>query len=244
MSKKVVLLGDLGTDHQGFPPTPVIAGSPDVSIDGKPVARVGDLLAPHSTPKHSPHPRAIAAGSATVLINGIPAAVTGSAISCGGVTIGTGSVVIGDTHSPAPFSGISPAPSKIASRAAPPATGSGSAIPEPPKTNGSGSGATNSVMGGPLASSVAGPTPASIPVDDELKPEIEPGFHVVQAPMSKTELLSALYGDASAKPNSFDWLNPDLGAQVLPGEMIVLRSEERRVGKVCRCGCWGEYWHI
>ena len=34
MSKKVVLLGDLGIDHQGFPPTPVIAVSPDVLVDG------------------------------------------------------------------------------------------------------------------------------------------------------------------------------------------------------------------
>lgn len=114
MSKKIVLVGDSGTDHQGFPHTPVIAGSPDVLIDGKPVARVGDPLAPHSKPKHSLHPRAIAAGSATVLINGIPAAVTGGAISCGGVTIGSGSVVIGDTHSPASFSGMSPAPAKPA----------------------------------------------------------------------------------------------------------------------------------
>lgn len=96
MSKAAVLLGDLGSDHEGFPPTPVIAGSPDVLIDGKPVARVGDPLAPHSKPKHSSHPRAIAAGSGTVLINGIPAAVTGGAITCGGVTIGSGSVVIGD----------------------------------------------------------------------------------------------------------------------------------------------------
>ena len=108
--KKVVLLGDVGTDHSGFPPTPVIAGSPNVLIDGKPVARVGDPLAPHSKPKHPPHPRAIASGSSTVLINGIPAAVTGSSISCGGVTIGSGSVLIGDNHSPASFSGISPAP--------------------------------------------------------------------------------------------------------------------------------------
>jgi len=108
--KKVVLLGDIGTDHNGFPPTPVTAGSPDVLIDGKPVARVGDPLAPHSKPKHPPHPRAIASGSSTVLINGIPAAVTGSTISCGGVTIGSGSVVIGNTYSPASFSGISPAP--------------------------------------------------------------------------------------------------------------------------------------
>ncbi|MBW0147206.1 type VI secretion system PAAR protein [Marinobacter arenosus] len=96
MSKNVVLLGDLGTDHQGFPPTPVIGGSPDVLIDGKPVARVGDPLAPHSKPKHSAHPRTIGAGSSTVLINGMPAAVTGSAVSCGGVTVGSGSVVIGE----------------------------------------------------------------------------------------------------------------------------------------------------
>ncbi len=101
MTKSIVLLGDLGTDHAGFPPTPVIAGSPDVLIDGKPVARVGDPLVPHTKPKHPTHPRTIAAGSSTVLINGIPAAVTGGAISCGGVTIGSGSVVIGDTHSPA-----------------------------------------------------------------------------------------------------------------------------------------------
>ncbi|MBY5936929.1 type VI secretion system PAAR protein [Marinobacter nauticus] len=95
MSKAIVLLGDLGMDHQGFPPTPVIAGSPDVIVDGKPVARVGDPLQPHSKPKHPPHPRAIAAGSGTVMINGKPAAVTGGAVSCGGVTVGSGTVIIG-----------------------------------------------------------------------------------------------------------------------------------------------------
>jgi len=95
MSKAIVLLGDLGTDHQGFPPTPVIAGSPTCLIDGKPVARVGDPLAPHSKPKHPPHPRSIVSGSATVMIDGQPAAVTGGAISCGGVTIGSGTVVVG-----------------------------------------------------------------------------------------------------------------------------------------------------
>ncbi|WP_148862744.1 type VI secretion system PAAR protein [Marinobacter fonticola] len=91
--RKIVLLGDLGTDHEGFPPTPVILGSPDVLMDGKPVARVGDPLAMHSKPKHPPHPRAIAAGEPSVLINGIPVAVTGSAITCGGVTIGSGRVM-------------------------------------------------------------------------------------------------------------------------------------------------------
>ena len=112
--KKVVLLGDLGTDHEGFPPTPIINGSPDVFIDGKPVARVGDQLAPHSKPKHSPHPRTIASGSSTVFINGLPVATTGGAISCGGVTIGSSSVVVGDTHAPLPFSGVSGANSHSA----------------------------------------------------------------------------------------------------------------------------------
>lgn len=95
MSKAIVLLGDLGSDHQGLPPTPVLAGSPDVLVDGKPVARLGDPLAPHSKPKHSNHPRVIAEGSSSVMINGKPAAITGSAVSCGGVTIGSGSVIIG-----------------------------------------------------------------------------------------------------------------------------------------------------
>lgn len=96
MSKAMVLLGDMGSDHEGFPPTPVIAGSPDVLINGKPAARVGDPLAPHSKPKHPPHPRTIAAGSGTVMINGKPAAITSGAISCGGVTIGSADVVVGE----------------------------------------------------------------------------------------------------------------------------------------------------
>ena len=52
--KEAVKVGDIGTDHDGFPPTPVTAGSPDVFIDGMPAARVGDPLAPHSKPKHPP----------------------------------------------------------------------------------------------------------------------------------------------------------------------------------------------
>ncbi|MBE0486066.1 type VI secretion system PAAR protein [Marinobacter sp.] len=226
MSKKVVLLGDLGTDHQGFPPTPVIAGSPDVLIDGKPVARVGDPLAPHSKPKHPSHPRAIAAGSATVLINGIPAAVTGSAVSCGGVTIGSGSVVIGDTFTPTPFSGISPAPSKPAPQAASRASHSGSAIPESQSASGAANGTSNASAGGPAASSMTASTPISSPTKDQSQTVVEPGYHVVQRPMSKTELLNALYGDASAKPDHFDRLNPGLGGQLMPGEMIVLGDPE------------------
>lgn len=93
---KAVKVGDTGTDHDGFPPTPVTAGSPDVNFDGVSAARVGDPLAPHDKPKHPPHGRSIASGSSTVKINGKPAAITGGSISCGGVTIGSASVNIGD----------------------------------------------------------------------------------------------------------------------------------------------------
>jgi len=101
MGQRAVTLGDIGTDHNGFPPTPVTAGSPDVFIDGKPAARVGDPLAPHSKPKHPPHPRSIAAGSSTVFVNGKPLAITGGAVDCGGVVIGSGSVIVGDMAPPA-----------------------------------------------------------------------------------------------------------------------------------------------
>ncbi|EJL3952822.1 TPA: type VI secretion system PAAR protein [Vibrio cholerae] len=110
---KGVKVGDIGTDHDGFPPTPVTAGSPDVKFDGQPAARVGDPLAPHDKPKHPPHGRTIAAGSSTVMINGKPAAITGGAVSCGGITIGSGTINIGDTHQPASMSMLSASPRSV-----------------------------------------------------------------------------------------------------------------------------------
>lgn len=97
MGRKFVLVGDIGTDHDGFPPTPVTAGSPTVLIDGKPAARLGDPLAAHSKPDSPPHPRAIAEGSGSILIDGKPAALTGHAVSCGGVVIGSASGVGGES---------------------------------------------------------------------------------------------------------------------------------------------------
>ena len=93
---KAVKVGDIGTEHDGFHPTKVTAGSGDVFIDGVPAARVGDPLEPHDKPKNPPHGRVIATGSSTVFINGRPDGITGGAISCGGVTIGNGTVNIGD----------------------------------------------------------------------------------------------------------------------------------------------------
>ncbi|MCP1316007.1 MULTISPECIES: type VI secretion system PAAR protein [unclassified Halomonas] len=97
MGQKFVLVGDMGTDHDGFPPTPVTAGSATVIMDGKPMARVGDPLEPHDKPNHPKHPRAIAQGSGTILIDGKPAALTGHAVDCGGVVIGSGSGEGGST---------------------------------------------------------------------------------------------------------------------------------------------------
>ncbi|MEZ6854775.1 type VI secretion system PAAR protein [Halodesulfovibrio aestuarii] len=93
---KAVKVGDIGTEHDGFHPTKVTAGSGDVFIDGQPAARVGDPLEPHDKPNNPKHGRTIATGSSTVFINGKPAALTGGKISCGGVTIGSGTVNIGD----------------------------------------------------------------------------------------------------------------------------------------------------
>ncbi|WP_261887487.1 type VI secretion system PAAR protein [Vibrio aerogenes] len=103
-----VKVGNIGSDHDGFPPTPVTAGSPTVKFDGIPAARVGDPLAPHSKPKHPPHPRSISSGSSTVMIDGKPASMTGCSVSCGGTLIGGGTVNIGDQVD-------SPPPKKIVS---------------------------------------------------------------------------------------------------------------------------------
>lgn len=96
MCAAVVLLGDIGMDHDGFHPSPVIGGSPNVFIDGRPVARRGDPLAPHVHPDLPPHPRSIAEGNGAVLINHREVAISGGKVDCGGKLIGTASVQIGD----------------------------------------------------------------------------------------------------------------------------------------------------
>lgn len=38
---KAVIVGDIGTDHDGFPPTKITSGSPNVKFDFMPAARLG-----------------------------------------------------------------------------------------------------------------------------------------------------------------------------------------------------------
>ncbi len=88
--------------HGCTPATPIIAGSGNVSVNGKPAARKGDTVLLHACPcpnmPHGIHGRSISAGSSNVSINGKPAARVGDAVGCGGsVAAGSGDVLIGDT---------------------------------------------------------------------------------------------------------------------------------------------------
>ncbi|MDC0612747.1 type VI secretion system PAAR protein [Vibrio sp.] len=90
-----IVVGHVGTDHHGYPATPVISGAGTVTYDGIPAARLGDPLVIHAKPLCPPHPRFIAAGSPTVMVEGKPAARVGDPVTCGGVLIGGSSVNIG-----------------------------------------------------------------------------------------------------------------------------------------------------
>ncbi|WP_314928050.1 PAAR domain-containing protein [Aeromonas piscicola] len=93
MCPTIALPGEIGTERHGLHPSPVIAASPDVFLDGKPVARQGDPLAPHVKPNNPHHPRSISEGIGSVLCSlrrcGKSIAMTGT--GCGGVVIGSGS---------------------------------------------------------------------------------------------------------------------------------------------------------
>ncbi len=48
---KGVLVGDLGSGHDGSPQTPIIVGASMVKIDGRAAASMGELLDPNDPPK-------------------------------------------------------------------------------------------------------------------------------------------------------------------------------------------------
>lgn len=96
---RVTRLGDIGEGHScHFPPTPAIAGSPDVNVNGRPVVREGDAYGPHDCPTcpAPAHSRFLSAGSASVFANGKPLGRTDDPISCGGKAAdGSGNVSAG-----------------------------------------------------------------------------------------------------------------------------------------------------
>ncbi|UVM30195.1 MULTISPECIES: PAAR domain-containing protein [unclassified Pseudomonas] len=87
----------------GHGTNPIASGSPNVNFDGLAAARMGDKSACGSP---------ITGGvSATVFINGLNAATKDSTGGHGNVVVGgSGTVIIGDTFVPAPFSGLLPMP--------------------------------------------------------------------------------------------------------------------------------------
>ena len=90
-------LGDIASNHGAWHPTPIIVGSGNVSINGRPAVRQGDAAAPHVKPKSPPHGRKVSEGSGSVHINGKPASRVSDAMHCGGkISTGSGNVFIGD----------------------------------------------------------------------------------------------------------------------------------------------------
>lgn len=80
----------------GHGPKAIASGSPDVFFDGLAAARKGDTCTCGSALD--------SAVSATVFINGKNAALVGTIGTHGDVVIGgSGTVIIGDSHNPAPF---------------------------------------------------------------------------------------------------------------------------------------------
>jgi uncharacterized Zn-binding protein involved in type VI secretion len=85
----------------GHGPKAIASGSPDVFFDGLAAARKGDTCTCGSA--------LASAVSGTVFINGKNAALVDTVGTHGDVVIaGSGSVIIGDSHTPAPFTPIAP----------------------------------------------------------------------------------------------------------------------------------------
>lgn len=88
------------TDPQACPlpghgSNPITTGSLDVQFNNLPAATVGSDTACGGK---------VSSGASTVTINGKPAATLGCLIDHGGVIIGgSGNIIIGDSHTPAPF---------------------------------------------------------------------------------------------------------------------------------------------
>ena len=89
--------GDAGAVHcSGYT---IATGSPDVFIDGKPVARDGDTSSVHQKPQGNkcvPHVSKIIATGDTVFVNNRPVAVVGDRLSeCTQIIQGSETVFIG-----------------------------------------------------------------------------------------------------------------------------------------------------
>lgn len=79
MSRPIIVVGD-ATDHGGK----VIQGAPTATINGIPIARVGD---PVTCPRRGHGTTVIATGDANMLVDGKPVARHGDKTACGATLI-------------------------------------------------------------------------------------------------------------------------------------------------------------
>ena len=78
----VARLGDAGVTH--CTPYTIAQGSPNVFINGRPAARIGDSSTLHKKPGGKncvPHVSVISSGSASVFVNGRPVARIGDSLA-------------------------------------------------------------------------------------------------------------------------------------------------------------------
>lgn len=91
-------LGDFCTGHGCWPPRTGISASNNVFINGIRAHRLNDAWNVHCCPSDGCHAGAVASGSASVFINGRPAARIGDSISCGSlIAMGSPNVDIGSS---------------------------------------------------------------------------------------------------------------------------------------------------
>ncbi|HHQ4931032.1 TPA: hypothetical protein ACSP88_004523 [Aeromonas hydrophila] len=91
MCSTITSSGDVLIDHDGLFPSPVISVSPDRSLGGKLVSRQDEPLAPYDKSDKPLHPHSGSGRQRTLRCGGQPIVVTGTAVGCGGVVIGSGS---------------------------------------------------------------------------------------------------------------------------------------------------------
>ncbi|CAJ1919443.1 hypothetical protein KOPIIPEJ_04138 [Aeromonas dhakensis] len=91
MCSTIASSGDVLIDHDGLFSSPVISVSSERSLGGKLVSRQDEPLAPYDKSDNSLHPHSSSGRQRTLRCGGQSIAVTGTAVGCGGVVIGSGS---------------------------------------------------------------------------------------------------------------------------------------------------------
>lgn len=91
-------VNDITSGHTTYPPQTIIVGSPNVTCNNIPLARVNDMVSIHVNMvlPFDAHASVISVGSSKVTCNNIPVARVGDSIACGGVIIlGSNNVDVG-----------------------------------------------------------------------------------------------------------------------------------------------------